>query len=190
MMRLLKVFGLVAAIFGSWFIAACEGGLNLRPATQLNIQDTVRIYALRGTPISQPSGFHLPTSRVMRTDQPGFDIAFDVDAAGTALMYPAGALGLPAEAGIVKVNSTFDGVTSAPPSSEFVTSQPLAIPDETVFVVRSAPYGGDCGLSGALPRYGKFRVLSFDPATRSVALEILINVNCGYRDLRPGIPTN
>jgi len=124
----------------------------------------------------------------MRTDQPGFDIAFDIDAAGTPLMYPAGALGLPADAGILKMSSTFDEVTTAPPSTDFVADRPLAIPAETVFVVRSAPFGGDCGITGALPRYGKFRVFSVDPATRSVALEILINVNCGYRDLRPGVP--
>ena len=190
MTRLLRVFGLVAAVLGGSFIVACESRLNLPPATQLNILDTVRIYALQGTPIAQPSGFHLPTRRVMRTDQPGFDIAFDIDAGGTPLMYPAGALGLPAEAGILKMTSTFDETTTAPSSTTFVTDKPLAIPPETVFVVRSAPFGGDCGLTGALPRYGKFRAISLDIATRSVALEIVVNVNCGYRDLRPGIPSN
>lgn len=189
MTRLLRVFGLVAAIFGGSFIVACDDRLNLPPATQLNIVDTVRIYALQGTPVSEPSGFHLPTRRVMRTDQPGFDIAFDIDDAGTPLMYPAGALGLPAEVGILQMTSTFDEILTAPASTDFVTDKPLAIPKETVFVVRSAPFGGDCGLTGALPRYGKFRVFSVDPATRSVALEILINVNCGYRDLRPGVPS-
>jgi hypothetical protein len=177
-------------MLGGSFIVACDDRLNLPPATQLNIQDTVHIYALQGTPISQPSGYHVPTRRVMRTDQPGFDIAFDIDAAGTPLMYPAGALGLPSDAGILQMSSTFDEITVAPARTDFVTNQALAIPGETVFVVRSAPYGGDCGFTGALPRYGKFRVLSVDLAARSVALEILINANCGYRDLRPGVPNN
>jgi len=42
---------------------------------------------------------------------------------------------------------------------------------------------------GALPRYGKFQVLSLDPVARSVTFQTLVNQNCGYRSLRPGIPT-
>jgi hypothetical protein len=39
-----------------------------------------------------------------------------------------------------------------------------------------------------LPRYGKFQVLAIDPAQRTVTLEFLIDRNCGYRGLEPGLP--
>jgi hypothetical protein len=39
-----------------------------------------------------------------------------------------------------------------------------------------------------VPRYGKFHVLALDPTERTVTLEHLINLNCGYRSLTPGTP--
>jgi hypothetical protein len=32
-------------------------------------------------------------------------------------------------------------------------------------------------------------VLGVDPATRSIRLETLVDQNCGYRNLEPGLPT-
>jgi hypothetical protein len=169
-------------------VAGCQDTQGLPPATFPNVVDTVRVYALRGTPVDKPSGYFVPTRQVVRTDQPGFDVAFDIDDTGAPLLYPSGALGLGRDAGVLKVDVAFEAVETAPTGNAYATQQPLAIPPETVFVVRSAPYGGDCALTGALPRYGKFRVLSIDPATRSVSLEALVDMNCGYRDLRPGLP--
>lgn len=189
MTQLLRVFSLVIAVFGASLLIGCDDPLGLPPPSLANVVDTVRLYALRGTPVAQPSGLDVRIGQVVRTEQPGWDIAFDIDDAGTPLVYPAGALGLPPNAGVLKMNATFDEVTTAPTGNDYVVSQPLAIPKETVFVVRSAPHVGDCGFTGALPRYGKFRVLSVDPTTRSVALEMLVDLNCGYRDLKPGVPT-
>jgi hypothetical protein len=41
-----------------------------------------------------------------------------------------------------------------------------------------------------LPRYGKFRVLDLNIEERSVTLELLVDVNCGYRGLEPGFPSS
>lgn len=189
MTQLLQGFSLVLTVFGGSLLVACDDPLGLPPAGVPNVVDTVRLYALRGTPVAQPSGLKVSTGQVVRTDEPGFDIAFDIDNAGTPLIYPAGALGLSRDPGVLKMNAAFDDVTTAPTGNDYLVSQPVAIPKETVFVVRSAPFSGDCGFSAALPRYGKFRVLSVDPTTRSVALEMLVDLNCGYRGLRPGLPT-
>jgi len=186
-MRKLHTFFILFAAMGASLLGACDDNLALPNATAENVVDTIQLFALRGTAISQPSGYHLPTRQVVRTDAPGFDIAFDFDDAGVPTIYPAGAFGLPREPGLLKVNTTFDEVTSAP-NVDFIDHIGLATPVGTVFVAQSGLYGGDCGnLSGALPRYGKFRVLSVDTTTRSITLEVLVNVNCGDRDLRPGI---
>jgi hypothetical protein len=65
----------------------------------------------------------------------------------------------------------------------------LAIDVGTVFLARSRSVPDGCSaITGALPRYGKFEVLSIDAAERVVTLQTLINVNCGYRQLEPGLP--
>jgi len=188
-MRLTRVLFLVGVILSASFAIGCDDPLALPAASLPNVVDTVTIYALRGTDIAKPSGFRVATGVVIRTDQPGFDLAFDIDDAGVPLMYPAGALGLARDPGVLKVTDTFEGVTSAPLTKTFLDHVPLAIPPGTVFVGRSAPFGGDCGVSGSLPRYGKFHVLAVDTVTRTVVLEVLVNLNCGYRDLRPGVPS-
>lgn len=187
-MRILRAFLFSAGVLAASFLAACDDPLSLREASAGNVVDTIQMFALRGTPIAQPSGFHLPTRTVMRTDQPGFDIAFDIDDAGTPRIYPAGALGLPREPGVLKVTTVFDALNSAP-NVDYVDHESIAIPPGTVFVAQSSLYGGDCGLSGALPRYGKFHVLSVNMVQRSVVIETLVNINCGYRDLQPGVPS-
>ena len=59
----------------------------------------------------------------------------------------------------------------------------------SVFVIRSRPFIVGCELTGELPRYGKFHVLAVDPVARSLKLETLVNQNCGYRSLEPGLPS-
>jgi hypothetical protein len=58
----------------------------------------------------------------------------------------------------------------------------------TLFVIRSRSSNVQCAFSGGLPRYGKFHVLGVDLVARTVTLEMLVDLNCGYRGLEPGIP--
>ncbi|MSR07395.1 MAG: hypothetical protein EXR93_10075 [Gemmatimonadetes bacterium] len=187
-MQILRGFLFSAGVLAASLLGACDSSLNLPEASATNVVDTIELFALRGTPVAKPSGFHLPTRSVVRTDQPGFDIAFDIDDAGIPRIYPAGALGLPPEPGVLAVSSTFDAIHSAP-DVNYLDDEGLAIPVGTVFVAQSGLYGGDCGITGSLPRYGKFHVLSVNTAERSIKIEALVNINCGYRDLRPGLPT-
>lgn len=180
-----------------WIVAvACDDPLALRPAAIENIIDTVAVNALRGTPIGAPSGFDV-AQRVPANTERGdpFDFSFDIDPDGRALVYPPGALGLGRDAGLQVIDRAFDRVEEAPIDGY---SQDTAVVVEvgSVFVVRSRPFlgsgiGDDCPFFiGALPRYGKFQVLEIDAGSRVLNLEALINVNCGYRGLRPGLPTN
>jgi hypothetical protein len=181
--RSLLVAGIVLAALG-----ACNDPLQLNPATNTNAVDTVTIYALRGTTVTLPSGFDLPTNSVARTDQAGFDFAFDIDDAGKSLVYPGGALGLAKQSGVLTTGQVFDTLKSAP-TTGYVDSVAVAVDLGGVFVVRSRPFIVGCELTGELPRYGKFHVLEVDPVARSMKLETLVNQNCGYRSLEPGLPT-
>jgi hypothetical protein len=179
---------LAAAVLILAAAAACNDPLSLTPASASNKVDTVTLYALRGTGVTQPSGFDIPTNAAVRTDLSGFDFAFDIDAGGTARIYPAGALGLPKATGIQMSQQPFDAIT-IPPSDGYTDSLAIAANPDVVFIVRSRAILSGCETTGQLPRYGKFRILSVDPVQRSVAIEALVNTNCGYRSLAPGIPT-
>lgn len=168
---------------------ACGDPLALPPARFENTVETVVLYALEGTDIRLPSAYDVINRRTARIDrfQP-FDFAFDLDAGGTPLLLPSVFLGVFPGSGILRPEASFEGVISAP-TDGFTADSAVAIAVGDVFVVRSRTE--QCSaLLGSLPRYGKFRVLAVDPATRTITLEALVNANCGYRDLQPGFPEN
>lgn len=174
----------------------CSDPFQLQPAAVPNLVDTVTVFALQGTDISLPSGFDVAGHRVARTDRgDAFDFTFDIDEDGTPKVYPQGALGLDASAGIVISEKSFDDIEEAP-TDGYVSDSAVTVGIDTVFVVRSRRFSGsglglgdDCPFFiGSLPRYGKFQVLEIDRQRRFITLKGLINVNCGYRGLEPGLP--
>jgi hypothetical protein len=152
-----------------------------------NAVDTVTLFALRGTAIRAHSAYDMYTLSTSRTDTTsGYDFAFDIDSTGTARVYPAGALGLSKDAGLQLMDRTFDAVHSAPETG-FSTDTAIAVAKDQVFVARSRVSSLYC-VYVAVPRYGKFLVLSIDPTARSITMQALVDLNCGYRGLEPGLP--
>ncbi len=169
-------------------IAACDDPLGLPAPFADNVIDTVSIFALQGTPIGVPSGFDVAQGLEVRTETDQFDFAFDIDALDVSRIFPTGALGLGQEAGILSEDRDFLDIDEAPLSGYSLDSA-LVVELEAVFVVRSRPSVTGCPFFlGALPRYGKFRVLEIDLVERRIDLESLVNVNCGYRQLIIGTP--
>jgi len=185
----LLLFGFVvagSAIGG----AACDSTLDVPAATDTNKVDTVTLYALRGTDLLLPSAYDVVGQTVAHTDRlESFDFAVDIADSGTALLYMAGTLGLAKDPGYLIATTPFDSVTSAPLTG-FVYDTVQALAVGTVFVIKSRPNGLNCALAGSLPRYGKFQVIAVDPVKRSISFEALVDANCGYRGLEPGIPTS
>jgi hypothetical protein len=185
----LLFFGLVVA-GGTMASTACDNPLDVPAATDTNTVDTVTLYALRGTDLLLPSAYDVVGRVVAHTDRlEAFDFAVDITDDGKPLLYPAGALGLAKDPGVLVTTSPFDSVLSAPLTG-FVTDSVIPLAVQTVFVVRSRPNGLNCALAGTLPRYGKFRVITVDTTKRSITFEALIDANCGYRGLEPGLPTS
>ena len=185
------------SLYHFWFGAAtalllaasvsCGGSLGPGLATIENQIDTVTLFALRGTSINLPSAYDLINRSTFRTDRgQAFDFAFDIDGSAP-LIYPAGALGLSKEPGVALVDVGFDELTEAPEEG-YEADSAVAIDVATVFAARSRTT--TCTFLGSVARFGKFEVLAVDREQRSVTLKILVNANCGFRSLEPGIPSS
>lgn len=174
-------------------LSACDDSLGLPNPAFANRVDTITLYALNGTPIRSPSAYDVVTASASRTERgDAFDFAFNIDEDGVAVILPPGAMGgaFPKLAGVLLSSDDFESIQSAP-LEEYVPDSAIVIEESSVFVVQSRPERTpDCLFLGALPRYGKFRVITLDPLERSVTLELLVDLNCGYRGLEPGFPTS
>ncbi|MGH7537858.1 MAG: hypothetical protein ACREMF_04430 [Gemmatimonadales bacterium] len=174
----------VTALAGA--AAACEDASGLPPATIANLVDTISLFALDGTPLSAPSGFNIEAAQVLRTDRSArFDFAFNLTPAGDAVLLPTGALDLGRASGILVQSTSFDSVRSAPVDG-YTDSLPVVVDSGTVAVVRSRPSA--CVFGAVVFFYGKVQVLAVDTVARRIDLQVLVDQNCGYRDLEPGIP--
>ena len=175
--------------FISLSIAACDDPLGLPPPFADNVIDTVSIFALQGTPIGVPSGFDVAQGLAVRTETDQFDFAYDIDSLDVSRVFPTGALGLGQDVGILYEDRAFLDIDEAPLDG-YVLDSALVMGLDSVFVVRSRPWPGGCPIFlGALPRYGKFRVIEIDIVERRIDFESLVNINCGYRQLIIGTPT-
>lgn len=166
-------------------VAACGNNTGLGNANVPNVVDTISLYALDRTPIALPSAYVIRGNSVVRTDLvAGFDFAFNITAAGQAVLLPTGALGLGVASGVQLQTVSFAALTEAP-TSRYVDSLPVPIDSGSVAVVRSRPSSDFCGV---VFFYGKVEVLAIDTTARRVDLQILTDQNCGFRGLEPGLP--
>lgn len=177
--------------------AACGDPFGLPEAQVENRVDTVSLYALSGTPVTQPSAYVIPFRQVVRTDQDqaaitGFDFAFDIDTAGRALLLPTGALRLGRGSGIRIETTHFDSIKVAP-TSNYQLDSAVAVDSGSVAILHSRPQGCSFNPTGGYVFYAKLRVLVIDttsgPNGRRIDFEMLANVNCGHRGLEPPPPT-
>lgn len=166
-------------------LAACGNNTGLGNANIPNTVDTVSLYALDGTPITSPSAYVIKGRSVVRTDQvSAIDFAFNITAAGQAVLLPTGAVGLGKASGVLVQHVPFASITT-PPTTPFVDSLPVPVDSGTVAVVRSRPVSDFCGV---VFYYGKLEVLAIDTTARRIDLQILVDQNCGFRGLEPGLP--
>jgi hypothetical protein len=171
--------------------AACGDSLGLPQPSIPNRPDTLSLYALSGTPVSQPSAYIIGFRSVVRTDQAvdGFDFAFDIDSTGRALLLPTGALRLGRQSGIQTTTKAFDSVLVAP-SGGYELDSAVAVDSGSVVIMHSRPLGCSFGITAVF--YAKLQVVAIDTASgpngRRMDFIILTDVNCGYRGLEEGLP--
>jgi hypothetical protein len=174
----------VAALFAA---AACGENITIPPATIPNVVDTITLAAVTGTPVAQPSAYDMVNKLVVHTTvQQPFDMVFDINPSGSTIFEPALLVHLENEAGLLPSSLPFDSITTAP-EEDYVSEAPLPVQLGSTFIGQSRLSNQNCTL-GSLPRYAKFHVLEIDTDARTVTLELLVNQNCAYRSLEPGIP--
>ena len=126
---------------GASAAVACDD-TGLIPASIPNSVDTVTLYALRGTPIPSKSAFDIAWGIAARTDEgEAFDFAFDIDTTATAVILPAGALGLTPQAGLQFSDKTFEEVDEAP-YDDYVVDSVLVVSVGDVLIGRSRNTAG------------------------------------------------
>ncbi|MEP6591037.1 MAG: hypothetical protein ABJC19_07625 [Gemmatimonadota bacterium] len=172
----------------AFLTAACSNN-QLDPAQIDNVVDTITLGALEGTSITTPSAYSIPDARAIRTDQTSaFDFAYNLDGTGRHVLLPLEALGLASATssnpGLIRSTETFAGLTN-PPTNGYLTKDTLVVVVGDVLAARSRIA---CFLG--VPEYAKLQILAFDDVKRTMQMQILANVNCGYRNLGIGIPTN
>ncbi len=185
-----RLFTLVSCPLAVAFAVACSDANSLPDPTAQNFVDTLTLGALEGTPVTTPSGFGIQAGPV-RTDQSvDFEFAYDVrrldDGTYERVFLPRAALGISgstANPGLQKREEPFDNITRAA-SDGYVSDSavPVALGDR--FIVRSRVVCTSLGV----PLYGKLEVLAFQDST--ITFRTLVNENCGYKDLLPGLPAN
>jgi hypothetical protein len=167
--------------------AGCSDANSLADPTISNVVDTVTIYALVGTPISAPSAYSVVNDAV-RVDQLDFEFAYNVQGPDSQRVFlPRAALGLvsgsTANPGVQERSETFDQITEAQ-SNGYITDSAVAVSAGQRFMVRSRVI---CTALG-VPQYAKLEILTLD--NKSVTFQVLVDKNCGYKGLKPGLPDN
>ena len=190
MLNIRRWFALVSCLPALVVAAACSDNNSLPPPDSQNFVDTLTIGALEGTPISTPSGFSVEAGAIRTDLSVNFEFAYNVrrleDGTSERVFLPRATIGIPsstANPGLQRREETFDDLTRAP-SNGYVSDSavPVAVGDR--FIVRSRVVCASLGV----PKYGKLEILAFQDST--VTFRTLVNQNCGYKDLLPGLPDN
>ncbi|MEI6739724.1 MAG: hypothetical protein WCK74_05375 [Gemmatimonadaceae bacterium] len=176
--------------------AACgDTTSSLQPATSENVSRMFTAYAMTGSSNSLPAGYQFSTESLVRpqlltTGAVNFDVAFDIGADGKVIILPAKKV-VPqapvtsAPVGFLKLTAVYDQLALAPDKGYVDDSTHTVAVGEALLVrvVGASCYYGE-------PYYAKLGIDSIDVTRRRIVFRSLINRNCGYRSLAPGVPTN
>jgi hypothetical protein len=186
---------LLAAMFVVVGLNACGNPTSLRASFPTSV-DSLAVFALSGTPPTYPSGIALLSRQAARVDGfAGFDVAFDIDAAGNVIISPVKLVvivpGGSRPVGLLKVPGTFDNALEAPKSGYELDSSLVMVPGEVVMVQAAHNNSGDLCQFALNPNiYAKIAVDSINLASRTLFLRLGLDPNCGFRSFVAGIPTS
>jgi hypothetical protein len=183
----------LAIVASASILTACDDPQLLR-ASLPTVLDVYTVFALTGTPAAYPSGLNTFVRAAVRVDgNANFDVAFDLDNQGRALIYPVqkvvSSLTSTRRVGLRKVTGAFDDITIAP-TGTYADSTIVASKGDIV-VIQSARNGsGDaCQFDISPYIYTKLLVDSIAVDTRTLVVQAVLDPNCGFRSFESGIPT-
>ena len=177
-------------------VAACGDPFEIT-ANFDTAEATVTMYAFNGTPVALPTA--VLVAPVPQAVRPGpdyiFDLAFDFDAAGNAVLLPVDAIAAPGVFNGARVTGIrpiadqgYDAITRAPTGS-YTVGDPVPVAVGDVGVLQAVNHPTCLGSFLGNTIYAKYRVEAIDAAARTLALRIRVDPNCGFRGLEVGEPT-
>ena len=182
----------LALIASASVLTAC-GDSNLLRASLPTVEDVYTIFALTGTPAAYPSGLNTYSRAPVRVDgNAAFDVAFDIDQDGNAVLYPVqkivSSISGGRKVGLRKVAGAFSDVTLAP-NGVYSDSTVVAAKGDIVIVQAQRNGTGDaCQFDISPYIYTKVLVDSIAVDTRTVVLQTVLNPNCGFKSFEAGVP--
>jgi hypothetical protein len=167
-------------------LAACGDPVRIRAQFEI-VADTVTVFAVTGTPIIAPAALSTVRHEAVRIETTrDFDIVFDIDDAGRAVLYPVQLVGgSPGTTGIQKTDQTFDAILEAPRDG-YVRDSATVLDEGDVVLIEAEPVFCVATIQPSI--FSKLVVDEIDTATRSVRVRIVVDPNCGFRSLDEGIP--
>ena len=182
-------------------LAACGDSTDLTARFD-TVEDTLSAFALSGTPPQFPSGLLLGAQN--DADQAGepvvlrvnegffFDVAFDLDDAGVAVVYPyrlvASEFGAGRSGRVRVADEPYEALQRAPVGG-YQDSVAVSAPVGRTLVIESQ---GSSYCANDLVRtlYAKLTVDSVRVPTREIFFRVRLDPNCGFRSFAPGIPSS
>ena len=183
----------LAIVASAAILTACDDPDLLR-ASLPTVEDEYTVFALTGTPAAYPSGINTYVRAALRVDgSANFDVAFDIDDQGRALLYPVqkivSSLSGTRRVGLRKVAGTFESVTEAP-SGTYADSVIVATKGDVVIVQSVRNGSGDaCQFDISPYIYTKMLVDSIATDIRTVKVKTVLDPNCGFRSFESGVPS-
>jgi hypothetical protein len=183
----------LAILASATILTACDDPQLLR-AQLPTVLDVYTVFALTGTPAAYPSGINTYIRSAVRVDgNAGFDVAFDIDAQGNALVHPVqkvvSSLTSSRRVGLRRVSGSFDDITIAP-TGTYADSTIVASPGDIIIVQSIRNSSGDvCQFDISPYIYAKLQIDSIAVDTRTLVVRSLLDPNCGFRSFESGIPT-
>ena len=183
----------LAIVASAAILTACDDPDLLR-ASLPTVEDEYTVFALTGTPAAYPSGINTYVRAALRVDgSANFDVAFDIDDQGRALLYPVqkivSSLSGTRRVGLRKVAGTFESVTEAP-SGTYADSVIVATKGDVVVVQSVRNGSGDaCQFDISPYIYTKMLVDSIATDIRTIKIKTVLDPNCGFRSFESGVPS-
>ncbi len=176
----------LALTFSVAALAGCGDPLNIRAQFD-TVADTVTVFAVTGTSVIAPAALSTIRHEAIRLDPSrDFDVVFDIDAQGRAVLYPVQLVGgSPGNTGIQVTTQSYDAIVEAP-SSGYARDSATVLDVGDVALIEAQP--AFCAASLYRTIYSKLIVDEIDLATRSVQIRIRVDPNCGFRSLAEGLP--
>jgi hypothetical protein len=168
---------------------ACQS-ITSPQAFNFVVADTLNARTLNGTPLGARNTLSVGLPAVFPIDGSlSFDLTFDIDASGKAVLIPVSKVGActrTCQVGMQVVgDSTFDQITKARSKGyTYDTSLTVDVGKPIIVVAKSTVCASDL-YSNDL--YAKMIVDSVRTTDRTIFFRIVTDPNCGFRSLVPGV---